>query len=101
ARLVAAAGFLVDGRPGAALRFLLGHAVLLVTLGDVLGLAFLLVGVLRFIPACHGCTLLKRTLVLTLSPARWQMATNPSSNRRAVGGAGRSAGAGGRLSLSS
>ena len=37
--------FLVDGRPGASLGFLLVHAAILVTLLDIAGHAFLLVGV--------------------------------------------------------
>jgi len=40
--LVAAAGFLVDGRPRAPLGFLLADAALLVTFLDMFGLAFLL-----------------------------------------------------------
>src|SRR5215469_8596520 len=53
AALLAAAAFLVDGRPGAPLGFLVGNAALLVALGDVVGLALLLVGVLRFVAARH------------------------------------------------
>src|SRR5689334_10680856 len=47
AGLLAAAIVLVHGRPGPALGFLLGDATLLIALGDVIGLALLLVGVFR------------------------------------------------------
>src|SRR6185436_8995238 len=48
AALLAAAALLVDGRPGAPLGFLVRHAGGLVALGDVIGLAVLLIGVLGF-----------------------------------------------------
>src|SRR5277367_1701756 len=48
-RFLAAAVILVDGRPGAPLGFLLRNATLLVALGDMVGLAFLLVGVFGFV----------------------------------------------------
>src|SRR5262245_29142767 len=51
--LVAAAFLLVDGRPGAPLGFLLADAALLVAFLDVLRLALLAVGVLRFVAARH------------------------------------------------
>jgi hypothetical protein len=41
----------VDGRPRASLGFGLRHAALLVALGDVVGLAILLIGVFRFVSA--------------------------------------------------
>jgi len=53
AGLLAAARFFVDGGPGATLALLGGHAALLVTLSDVLGLAFLLIGVRRLIALRH------------------------------------------------
>src|SRR3954469_5961051 len=56
AALVAAAGFLVDGRPGAPLGFLRADAALLVAFLDMLGLAFLLVGVARFVTAGHAAS---------------------------------------------
>jgi hypothetical protein len=52
AGLVAAAGLLVDGRPGAGLGLLLGDAAFAVALGDVLCLALLLVGVSVLVSAC-------------------------------------------------
>jgi len=52
-RLAAAVVF-VDGGPGASLGFLFGDAAPLVALGDVVGLAFLLVGVFRFVAARHA-----------------------------------------------
>ena len=39
-----------------ALGFLLGHATLFISFGDVIGLAFLLVGVFRLVAARHGTT---------------------------------------------
>ena len=45
AGLVAATAFLVDGGPGTALGFLLGNAAILVAFLDMLGLAFLLFGI--------------------------------------------------------
>ena len=56
AGLLAAAVVLVDGCPGPALGLLLGHAALLVAFGDVIGLAFLLVGVFGLVAARHGTT---------------------------------------------
>jgi hypothetical protein len=46
AGLLAAAIILVDGRPGPALGFLFGYATVFVAFGDVVSLAFLLVGAL-------------------------------------------------------
>jgi hypothetical protein len=54
AALVAAAAFLVDGRPGPPLGLMLRHAALFVAVGDMIGLAFLLVGVFRFVAARHS-----------------------------------------------
>src|SRR5262249_7350350 len=51
--LVAAAGFLVHRRPSAPLGFLFPDAPLLVTLLDMFGLAFLLVGIAGFVAARH------------------------------------------------
>jgi hypothetical protein len=53
ARLFAAFVNLVDGRPGAAFRLVLGHAAALVTFLDVFGLPFLLFGILRFVASGH------------------------------------------------
>jgi hypothetical protein len=53
ARLFAALVDLVDGRPGSALRLVLGNTTALVTFLDVLGLTFLLFGVLRFVASGH------------------------------------------------
>src|SRR6185437_6104700 len=49
----APAALLVDGRPGAPLGLLVGDHAFLVALGDMVGLAFLLVRVLRFVAARH------------------------------------------------
>src|SRR6266566_6235500 len=53
AALVAAAGLLVDRRPGTPLGFLLGDAAILLALFDMFGLALLLVGVAGFVAARH------------------------------------------------
>jgi hypothetical protein len=53
AAFVAAAGFLVDGGPGAPLGFLPADAAAFVALLDVFGLAFLLVGIAGFVAARH------------------------------------------------
>src|SRR5262249_49601799 len=53
ARLLAAAGFPVNGRPGAALRLAGRHPAVLVPFGDVLRLAFLLARVLRLFASRH------------------------------------------------
>src|SRR5512144_912259 len=53
AALLAAAGLLVDRRPGAPLGFIRRDAALLVAFLDVLRLAFLLVSVTRFVAAGH------------------------------------------------
>ena len=50
---VSSAGLLVDRRPGAALRLLVRHAALLVSLGDVVGLAALLRRVRRPVSTWH------------------------------------------------
>src|SRR5688572_2775067 len=55
---------LVHRRPGAALGLVVGHAAALVALLDVLGLAFLLVGILRLVSTWHG-----KPPRLTMSPA--------------------------------
>jgi hypothetical protein len=49
--LLAAPVILVHGRPGPALGLLFRNAALFVTLGDMFGLAILLVGVFRFVAA--------------------------------------------------
>lgn len=54
---VAAAAFLVDSRPGTPFGFLLGDAAILVALLDMLGLAFLLVGIVGFVTFRHFCLL--------------------------------------------
>src|SRR5437762_13620779 len=54
AGLLAAAVVLVDRRPGPPLGLLLGDAALFVAFGDVVGLALLLVGVLRLVALGHG-----------------------------------------------
>src|ERR1044072_9763275 len=51
--LLAAARYLVDGRPGPALSFFVGYAAFLVTLFDVLSLALLLVGVAALVSSWH------------------------------------------------
>src|SRR5687768_16732948 len=51
---IAAARFLVDGRPGAPFGVRLGNALLLIAFLDVLGLALLLVGVGALVAAGHG-----------------------------------------------
>src|SRR5438132_34081 len=51
AALLAAAGLFVHGGPGPALRLRLGRAAVLVASLDVLGLTFLLLGVLRLVSA--------------------------------------------------
>src|SRR5690348_15902091 len=51
--LLAAAVVLVHGRPGPALGLLVGDAALLVALGDMIGLALLLVGVFRLVATGH------------------------------------------------
>src|SRR4051812_26937962 len=53
ARFLAAARFLVDRRPGAGARFLLGNALVLIAFGDMLGLALLLVGIFAFVALRH------------------------------------------------
>src|SRR5262249_40593329 len=50
-RLLAAVVLLVDRAPGALFRLLLGHAFLAIAFFDVLGLAFLLVGIGRLVAA--------------------------------------------------
>src|SRR5581483_7536841 len=60
AALLAAAGLLVDRGPGAPLGLAPADAALLVAFLDVLGLALLLAGIARLIPAGHAhllCTL--------------------------------------------
>src|SRR3954469_11924327 len=54
AGLVAAAAFLVHGRPGAAFGLFLRHAAILIALLDMLGLALLLVSVTALVAAGHG-----------------------------------------------
>src|SRR6266550_6760727 len=61
ARFFTAVRCLVDGRPGAALGFILRYAAFLVAFLDVVGLSFLLVGVFRFITAWHCDTLPRET----------------------------------------
>src|SRR5262245_65787942 len=56
ARLLPAAGLLVDGGPGPPLRLPGGDAALLVPLGDVLGLALLLAGVGGLVSTWHVCS---------------------------------------------
>jgi len=56
ARFLSAVRFLVHRRPGAAFGFLLGGTALLVPFLDVLGLAFLLVRVTRFVSSRHSLT---------------------------------------------
>jgi hypothetical protein len=51
--LLAAVGFLVDGRPGAALSFILGRATLFVAFLDVFGHTLLFVGIAGLISAWH------------------------------------------------
>jgi hypothetical protein len=53
ARFLAAAVVLVDRGPGAPLGFFFRHAARLVAFGDVVGLAFLLVGVLWLVATRH------------------------------------------------
>jgi hypothetical protein len=50
----AAAVILIDGGPGPPLGFFLRNPPLLITFGDVIGLALLLVGVFRFATTRHG-----------------------------------------------
>jgi hypothetical protein len=51
--LLAAATFLIDGRPSSPLRFVLGNAPILVTLFDVLGFAPLLSSILGLVATRH------------------------------------------------
>jgi hypothetical protein len=53
AAFLAAARFLVDGRPGAPLGFAFRHAAFLVALLDMARLALLLAGVTRFAALRH------------------------------------------------
>jgi len=53
ARLLAAAIILVHRRPGAPFGLLPGDAALLIALGDMVGLALLLVGIFTFIASGH------------------------------------------------
>src|ERR1700730_2152282 len=57
--LLAAMRLLVDGRPGAPRGLPCRDSTLLVAFLDVLGLAFLLVGVARFVAARHGSLLMR------------------------------------------
>src|SRR5690606_26459695 len=61
ARFLAAAIVLVHRRPGAALGFVLAHALFLVAFLDMLGLALLLVGIGGFIALGHFCLLSCKT----------------------------------------
>lgn len=54
-----AAIVLVDGRPGTALRLLFRDAAILIAFGDVIGLAFLLVGVFGFVTTGMAMLLLR------------------------------------------
>src|SRR5690606_13465543 len=72
ARLVAAAGLLVDGGPGAGLRDLLGSAAFFVAFGDVFGLALLLVGIAALVALRHVM------LLSHLSPTNRLVAANGS-----------------------
>src|SRR5208282_4475628 len=54
--LLAAAALLVDGRPGPPFCFFLGNAPRFVALGNMIGLALLLVGVFGFISTRHNDT---------------------------------------------
>src|SRR5262245_7177493 len=69
ARLLAAAGFSVDGRPGAPLCLTGRHATVFVPFGNLLRLAFLLARVLRLVASGHrgllrvrDCELLRRAM---------------------------------------
>src|SRR5437764_849866 len=61
ARFVSAMRCFVDGCPGSALGFVCWYAAVLVAFLDMVGLSFLLVGVLRFITAWHCDTLHRET----------------------------------------
>src|SRR6185312_14623085 len=54
AGLLAAMSLGIDRRPGAALGLLFRDATVLIAFGDMIGLAFLLIGVFRFVAAGHG-----------------------------------------------
>ena len=56
ARILPAAGHLVDCRPGPPLRFLLADAALFITFFDMFRLAFLLLRVFRFVTSRHHYT---------------------------------------------
>src|SRR5258708_2726969 len=51
--LLAAMGFLVDGRPGSAFRLVLGNTALLIAFFDVLGHSLLFVGIARLVATRH------------------------------------------------
>ena len=61
AGLIATAVVLINGRPSPALRFFLVDAALLVTLCDMIGFAFLFVGIFGFVAAWHSQTLLPQS----------------------------------------
>jgi hypothetical protein len=52
-RFLPASGHLVHGRPGARFGFIFAHPTLFVTLFDMFGLSFLLIGVSGFISSRH------------------------------------------------
>src|SRR3954447_19018811 len=78
AALLAAVGFLVDGRPGAPLSFVFGHASAFITLFDMFGLTLLFVGVTGLVATGHGVSPIlganlsarKRFLFASLDPER-------------------------------
>src|SRR5579862_5530546 len=70
ARFLAAAIILVDGRPGAAFGFFFGNATLLVAFRDMVGLAFLFVGVFGLVAARHDFLADRRHRSLLAKPRR-------------------------------
>src|SRR4051812_34385179 len=69
AAFLAAMGFLVDRRPGAALGFAFRHTTFFVTLFDMFGHALLPAGVARLVAAWHGGLRLVRAPVSQFSNA--------------------------------
>src|SRR5690606_26891798 len=78
---LAAAGLLVHRRPGAGLGFVLGNALGLVALLDVLGLALLLVGVFVLAASGHGGGSAGNCSLEAGRPARFAPADGRGGNR--------------------
>src|SRR5215469_4551034 len=87
AALLAAAALLVDGRPGAPFGLLFREAAAFVAFGDVVGLAFLLVGVLGLVAPGHA---VPRSLVWCFRDAKTSV--TPRSSPQPAGPAAASPG---------